>query len=112
MPSVEPGLVSSSSSESMVGLPNRSQVAQDGYDFRQSKIENLRLPMLSHENVRRLDVPVNDALRVCGIQRVGDLDAERSTVSISKGLPLIRCLSVEPSSSSMAMKDSPCSSIS
>ena len=45
-------------------------------DFRQPKIENLRLTSIRHEDVRGLDVPVDDSLRVCRIQRVRDLDAQ------------------------------------
>ena len=45
-------------------------------DFRQPEIENLRLTAIRHENVRGLDVPMDDAFRVCGIQRIGDLDAQ------------------------------------
>jgi hypothetical protein len=42
----------------------------------QTKIQNLRLATLGHENVRGLDIAMNDALRVRGIQRVGNLDCE------------------------------------
>ncbi len=45
-------------------------------DLRQPEVENLRLPSIRHEDVRGLDVPMDDPLRVCGIQRVGDLDAQ------------------------------------
>ena len=43
-------------------------------EFRKAKVENLYLFPLSHKNVRGLDVPVNDSLRVCRIESVGDLN--------------------------------------
>ena len=42
----------------------------------QTKVQNLRLAAIRHENVRRLDVPMDDPLRVRGLERVGDLDGE------------------------------------
>ena len=44
--------------------------------FRQPEIENLRLTSVRDEDVRGLDVPVDDAFRMCGIQCIGDLDAQ------------------------------------
>ena len=44
--------------------------------LRQPEIENLRLTPIRDEDVRGLDVPVDDALRVCGVERIGDLDAQ------------------------------------
>ncbi len=45
-------------------------------DFRQSKIENLRVAALGNENIRRLDVAVNDAFRVRRVERVGDFNRQ------------------------------------
>src|SRR6266571_4840907 len=45
-------------------------------DLCQSKIENLRLTPVRDEDVRGLDVPVDDALRMCCIQRIGNLDTQ------------------------------------
>ncbi len=42
----------------------------------QTEIEDLRVTSCGNEDVRRLDVAVNDALAVCGVQGVGNLDAE------------------------------------
>ncbi len=49
--------------------PNRS-------NFRQPKIQNLGIPALGDENVRRLDVAVHDAFGMRRIQSVRDLDGE------------------------------------
>src|SRR5712692_4247988 len=43
--------------------------------LRQAEVENFDLAALSDKDVRRLDVAVNDALRMGGVQSVGDLDA-------------------------------------
>ncbi len=45
-------------------------------DLRQPEVENLCLTSIRDEDVRGLDVPVDDSFRVCGIERVGDLDAQ------------------------------------
>src|SRR6266498_2353355 len=42
----------------------------------QAKVENLRLRPVRHKDVGRLDVTVNDPLRVRGIQRISDLDGK------------------------------------
>src|SRR5581483_5246871 len=44
--------------------------------FRQSKIEDLGLPTCGDKNVCWFDVPMNNALAVCGIQCVSDLDCQ------------------------------------
>jgi len=41
--------------------------------LRQSELENLGPAMFRHEDVRRLDVTMDDALLVRGVQRVGNL---------------------------------------
>jgi hypothetical protein len=45
-------------------------------EFRQAEIENLRLPALGDEDVSGLDVPMNNAFRMGGVERIGNLDAE------------------------------------
>src|SRR5271168_35302 len=45
-------------------------------NFGQSEIEQLGLAALGDENVRRLDVAVDDSLGMSGFERVGDLNAE------------------------------------
>jgi hypothetical protein len=46
-------------------------------DLRQSEVQNLGVTTLGDENVRRLDVAMDDALRMRGIEGVGNLDGER-----------------------------------
>ena len=47
-----------------------------GCDLGQSEVQNLGLPTCSDEDIRRLDVAVDDALGMRSIQSVGDLDRE------------------------------------
>ena len=44
--------------------------------FRQAKVQNLRLAALSDEDIGRLDVPMDDSLRVRRVQRVRDLNRQ------------------------------------
>jgi hypothetical protein len=45
-------------------------------DLRQPEVEHLRLTSIRDEDVRRLDVAVDDPFQVRGVERVGDLDAK------------------------------------
>jgi hypothetical protein len=54
---------------------NRTPAARR-HHFRQTKVENFRVTALGDKNVRWLDVAVDDALRVSGIERVGNLDRQ------------------------------------
>ncbi len=45
-------------------------------DLSQSKIENFRLTSIRHEDIGGLDVPVDDALRMCGVECVRNLDTQ------------------------------------
>src|ERR1700680_465992 len=42
----------------------------------QAEVQNLGVPALGDENVRRLNIAVNDAVRVGGVERVGNLDPQ------------------------------------
>ena len=44
--------------------------------LRQAKVQHLRVAARGGEDVRGLDVPVDDPLRVGGVEGVGDLDRE------------------------------------
>ena len=48
-----------------------------GREFGQAKIENFGVAAISHKNVCGLNVAMNDSFAVRGIERVGDLDAQR-----------------------------------
>src|ERR1700674_4701029 len=48
-----------------------------GSDLRQSEVQNLGVSPFRDEDIRGLDVPVDDASGMSGIQRVGDLNPER-----------------------------------
>ena len=57
-------------------------------------------------DVGRLDIAVDDSLGMCSVEYIGYLDAR--TVSMSNGLPAMRCFRVRPSRNSMTMKGCPC----
>ena len=103
-----PGLVRCSSFTPFLGHGGSSTVGDPsaGSDhFGQSKIQNLGVTALGDEEIRRLDVAMNDAVGVRGIEGVGDFDGrEPEQSSISIGRPAMRCFSVTPSRNSMAMK--------
>ena len=76
-------------------------------NLRQSEIKNLGMATLGDEDVCRLDVAVDNTFSVSGVERVGDIDCNRSRTSGSSGRPAMRCFSVTPSRYSMAMKARP-----
>ena len=45
-----------------------------GRNLRQAEVEYLGVAALGDENIRRLDVAVDDAFAVRGVESVGDLD--------------------------------------
>ena len=53
----------------------RGSAARRG-DFRQAEVENLGVSALGDENVGGLDVAMDDAFAVRGVERVGDFDGE------------------------------------
>ena len=62
--------------------------------LRQAEVEDFRLPARGDENVRGLDVAVDNPARVGRIQRIRNLDAGFSSASSAMGRPPIRARSV------------------
>ena len=58
-------------------IGHRSRFARAGLYLGQAKVENLGVPALGDEEVRGLDVAVDDAFAVRRVQRVGNLNAQR-----------------------------------
>ena len=54
--------------------------------LREAEIQNLHLPSAGDEDICRLDVPVNDPLRVRRVQGVGKLDAQFQNLVRLEGL--------------------------
>ena len=52
----------------------------------QTEVQQLRLAVLGHEDVRGLDVAMGDALVMRGLQRVGNLSSEREHAAKRQGL--------------------------
>ena len=75
MPTAEPGLVKNSCA-ARVGIFEAPDGRSVVNNFGQAEIENLGVAALGDENVRWLDVAVDDALFVRGLERVGDFDGE------------------------------------
>ena len=79
MPSVDPGLVRCSSTAIAVGAVTSSVGVDEagfGFHLRQTEVENFGVSALGDENVGRLDVAMNNALGVGGVERIGDFDAQ------------------------------------
>ncbi len=73
-------------------------------DFCEAEVENFCVAAFGDEDVGGLDVAVDDAGAMSGVESVGDFDAESRSRSISRGRPVMACLRVAPSRNSMAMK--------
>ncbi len=73
VPSGLPGLVNAG--DRRHGRPGVIAAART--DLGQPEIQNLRVPAAGDEQIRRLDVAVDDAGGVRRFERVGDLDRER-----------------------------------
>src|ERR1700730_545593 len=55
-------------------------------DLGQSEVENLGVTALSHENVRRFNVAMNDPFVVGSVERVGNLDRQNAQYIRLNGL--------------------------
>ncbi len=44
--------------------------------FSEAKIQDFHLPVFSNKDVRRLDIPMDDALLVRGVEALRDLDSD------------------------------------
>ena len=75
--------------------------------FGESEVEYLGASASADEDVGRLDVAVNYAFAMGGVERVGDLDGDIRSWSLVKGRAVSRAESGSPSSNSMAMKGWP-----
>jgi len=61
----------------MFGSPNRlSNSRTHSRQLRQPEVEDFNFPFRRHKNIRRLDVAMDDALMVRGVECVGDLNAD------------------------------------
>ena len=58
-----------------------------GGDFGQTEVEDLGVSALGDEDVGGLNVAMDDALGMCGVEAVGDSMPSESTVSMSRGYP-------------------------
>src|SRR3982075_2164579 len=67
-----------------------------GHHFRQPKIKDLGMSALGHENVRRLDVAVDNTLGVCRIERISDFSREREQQLQLERLPRDAVLQCQP----------------
>jgi hypothetical protein len=73
-----------------------------GAELREPEVEHLHLLARRHEDVRRLDVAVDDAVCVGGVERLGDLNAERQDVG-RRERPATDAIGGLPCKSSIAM---------
>ena len=75
MPSVVPTVVTCSGA-TRVTSASAARCAPGHRELGDAEVEHLRLPAAGHEDVRGLDVAVDDAAGMRGVEGVGDLDPE------------------------------------
>jgi hypothetical protein len=75
VPNIVPGLVRWASSR--FARCRHGFAGAAGSHFGQSEVENLGVAALGDENIRRLDVAVDNALGVRSVERIGDFDRQR-----------------------------------
>ena len=73
VPTAEPGEVSSCPAGCVSAFCRHLALRELG----QPEVQNLQLPALRQKQIRRLDVPVHDALGMGRFQRIGHLDCQR-----------------------------------
>src|SRR6266576_2281600 len=79
-------------------------------DLGETEVENLGLAAGGHKNIGWLDVAVDDAFGVRGVQRVGHLAPRSRSKSSGRGRPAMRSRRVWPSRYSMTRKLRPADS--
>jgi len=85
-------------------------VGPHGSHFSQTEIQNLRVTSVGDEDIRGLNVSMNDSLGMRGIERVSYIKRDFQRPLQFQRRPEITCFRVFPSRYSMAMKALPFSS--
>src|SRR5690349_16926048 len=85
------------------GRPIHGRFASRERNLGQAKIENLGMTSLRYKNVGRLDIPMDDALRVRRIKRISNFKGEIEKLIQFERVAGDRCFSVTPSRNSMTM---------
>jgi hypothetical protein len=76
VPTAVPGLVRSASADRRHADELWHRCRRARASFRQAEIEDFGLPVFGDKNIGGLDVAMNDAFCMRGVERVGNLDSE------------------------------------